>query len=45
MPNAPKGAVTSMDITEMVNNRLALSLSSSVPIILAMSNATGARAA
>jgi hypothetical protein len=45
MPSAPIGAVTSMEITETVNNLLALSLSNSVPIILAMSKATGAKAA
>lgn len=45
MANAPIGAVTSMEITEIVNNLLALSLSSSEPIILAISKATGARAA
>lgn len=45
MPSAPMGAVTSIEITEMVSNRVAHSLSSSEPILLAMSNATGASAA
>jgi len=45
MPNAPTGAVNKMDITAIVTNLVAHSTSSSVPKFLAMSKATGAKAA
>lgn len=45
MPNAPTGAVNKMDITAIVTNLVAHSISSAVPKFLAMSKATGAKAA
>jgi len=45
MPNAPIGAVNKMDITAIVTNLVAHSISSAVPKFLAMSKATGAKAA
>jgi len=45
MPNAPKGAVNKMDITAIVTNLVAHSISAAVPKFLAISKATGAKAA
>jgi len=45
MPNAPIGAVNKMDNTAIVTSRVAHSTSSAVPKFLAISKATGARAA
>lgn len=45
MPNAPNGAVNKMDITAIVTSRVEHSTSSGVPKFLAMSRATGAKAA
>lgn len=45
IPNAPTGAVNKIDITAIVTSRVAHSTSSDVPNFLAISKATGARAA